>query len=53
MPVASSQLISTGSPGLPLEKLALLETITGTSPAIRDWRRYSLIHAPEFLPGRA
>src|SRR5207302_4259235 len=49
---ASSQLISTGSPDLPFTKLALLETMTGRFNS-RDCLRYSFIHAPDSLPGRA
>src|SRR2546421_2684729 len=53
MVVASSHEINTGSPGLPLTKFALLETIVVIWPLMRSWLRYAFIHAPERLPGRA
>jgi hypothetical protein len=37
--VASSHEISTGSPGLPLMKLELFETIVVISPLNRSWVR--------------
>jgi hypothetical protein len=36
---ASSQEISTGSPGRPFMKLELFETITVSSPSNRSWLR--------------
>ena len=53
MVTASSHETSIGSPGLPLTKLELLETIGVISPANFSCVRYSFIHAPERLPVRA
>src|SRR5678816_3014911 len=53
MVVASSHEIRRGSPGFPLTKLALFETMVVISPLTRSWERYAFIHAPERLPARA
>ncbi len=53
MVIPSSHEISTGSPGLALLKLVLLETIGVTGDLNRSWVRYSFIQAPDSLPSRA
>src|SRR6202035_4400016 len=50
---ASSQLTRIGAPPSFFRKLVLLDTMGETGRSNLDCSRYSLIHAPEFLPVRA